>query len=160
MISQNTKNLSIRQLQRLIDNNGVVENIDKAKQQKRPVEYCLEALTLELNKKLAKSHDKFLKSQDIITSEINSMLSSSNILPPIAPKNFKAKAIIDTIMKTEIKAESLETKKARDLDIMQAKINYAAWNKHREVLASEKLFKNSLILTASGFIALAFYLGA
>lgn len=95
-LSQNTKNLTIRQLQKLIANNGLAENYEKAKAQKRPTEYCLTALNESLAEKLAKSHDKYLRSTDSVTSEINAMMQSSSILPPFAPKNFKSKQIIES----------------------------------------------------------------
>lgn len=85
MQSTNTKNLTIRQLQRLIANNGLAENYDKARAKGRPTEYCLESLKASLNDKLTKSQAKYLKSDKAVTDQINSYVS---VFPPAVPKSF------------------------------------------------------------------------
>lgn len=90
MISQNTKHLTIKQIKALIDNNGVVQDIDKARAQNRPVEYCLESLKAALIERQEKSNHKRLSSPEYITEQINAALASKVILPPEMPKNFKS----------------------------------------------------------------------
>lgn len=94
MISQNVKHLTIKQIKALIDNNGVVQDIDKARAQNRPVEYCLESLKAALIERQEKSNHKRLSSPEYITEQINAALNAKLILPPKMPKNFKAPANI------------------------------------------------------------------
>lgn len=90
MISQNVKHLTIKQIKALIDNRGVVQDIDKARAQNRPVEYCLESLKAALIERQEKLNHKRLSSPEYITEQINAALSAKIILPPKMPVNFKS----------------------------------------------------------------------
>lgn len=87
-VSQNTKHLTIKQIKALIANNGVVENIDKAIAQKRPTEYCLDALNAALLDKQAKANHKYQSSPDYITDQINAALNATTIFPPKMPASY------------------------------------------------------------------------
>lgn len=91
-VSQNTKHLTIRQIQKLIANNGVVENIDKAIAQKRPTEYCMTALQDALNERLERRSTKYMSSPEYITAQVNEALKAQavTVFPPEMPKSFKA----------------------------------------------------------------------
>lgn len=94
MISQNTKHLTIKQIKALIDNNGVVLDIDKARAQNRPVEYCLESLKSALIERQEKAASKYLKSSKALTDEVNAALNATIILPPKMPVNYKSSQLL------------------------------------------------------------------
>lgn len=89
-LNQNTKYLTINQLQRLIANNGVLQgsSYTKALNAGLPVEYCLDALNASLNAKLQAKSEKLDSSamREFIASYAPHAESISNtVFPPVMP---------------------------------------------------------------------------
>jgi len=155
-INQNTKHLTIKQLRSIIANNGVLQGsaYHKALKANKPVEYCLESLNEALFAKLDKDANLYTKSELARRDEFNAMAGAyTNAFPPKMPVDYTTpiKPIINHVDKTAQNRES---------EIQQARVDYGAMLRAREAKASKILFRNSLILTAAGFVAAFYMMGA
>lgn len=90
MLSQNTKNLTIQQIKRLIENNGVKAD---------GTEYCLDALNAALFDKQAKRNTKYESSPEYITAQVNAALNATTIFPPAMPVKAKSSYKAESITK-------------------------------------------------------------
>lgn len=155
-ISQNTKNLTINQLKRLIENNGVLQGsaYQKALKANKPVEYCMESLKESLFDKQSKASDSYMASQQARDDQFSAYASAIPI------NKLKEKEQYTKDMANMAKKDCEKNNHYLELTIIQNRINYGAALARREVLASEALFKTSLILTAAGFAAAYLMIGA